>query len=156
MNWILYIKTFMLFILSSDDGILSCMEKRYRFHAGCRMCAWPNNKRYNRGNPQEMLMFSRNDLCLLHNLKSEEYIVLVENGHDVHLYSRMTGHEWIVISPYGGSVCEILHRHSVRYPFHHQRGKYASLVLAFDYIRKHDTWYNNKTERRTASLSTKR
>ena len=99
-------------------------------------------------------MFSRNELNLLHNLKlEEEYIVLVENGHDVHLYSRMTGHEWIVISPYDGSTCEILHRHSVRYPFHHQRGKYASLVLAFDYIRKHDTWYYNKTEWHNASLS---
>lgn len=99
-------------------------------------------------------MFSKNDFNLLYDLRSE-YIVLVANGHDIHLYSRMTGHEWIVISPYDGNACEILHRHSVRCPFHRQRGQYASLVLALDYIKKHDTWYYNRTERHKASLSIK-
>ena len=35
-------------------------------------------------------MFSKNDFNLLYDLRSE-YIVLVANGHDIHLYSRMTG-----------------------------------------------------------------
>ena len=95
-------------------------------------------------------MFSRDELLLLRTLE-QEYVVLIANYHDVRLRSYLTGHEWIVISPYDGSLCEILHRHSVRYTFHHQRGRYPSLVSALDYIYKHDLWYSKK-ERTCASL----
>ena len=113
--------------------------------------SWKLCQRESAGNAVKIIMFSKNDLNLLHNLMSD-YIVLVANGHDIHLYSRMTGHEWIVLSPYDGSACEILHRHSNKYPFHHQRGQYTSIVFAFDFIRKHDAWYYNRKERHKASL----
>ena len=66
-------------------------------------------------------MFSRDDLFLLRTLE-QEYAVLIANCHDIRLRSNLTGHEWIVVSPYDGSSCEILHRHSGRDSFHHQRG----------------------------------
>ena len=95
-------------------------------------------------------MFSRNDLDLLHALEPE-YAITVSNGHDIRLRSRITNHEWIIISPYDGSSCEIQHRHSAHYPFHHQRGKYDTLALALNYIKNHDSWYREK-ERRKASI----
>ena len=87
-------------------------------------------------------MFSRDDLFLLRTLE-QEYAVLIANCHDIRLRSNLTGHEWIVISPYDGCSCEILHRHSGRDPFHHQQGRYKSLSLALDYIRGHDQWYGD-------------
>lgn len=92
-------------------------------------------------------MFSRDELSLLSSLEAE-YSILVSNGHDIHLKSRLTGHEWIIISPYDGSDCEILHRHSARYPFHHQRGRYASLESAMKYITSHDEWCCEKEKQR--------
>ena len=88
-------------------------------------------------------MFNQDELCLLSSLE-DEYTILISNGHDVRLRSRLTGHEWIIISPYDGSACEILHRHSERYSFHQQRGRYSSLESAIDYIHNHDIWYYNK------------
>ena len=88
-------------------------------------------------------MFSRDELFLLGTVE-QEYAVLIANCHDVRLRSYLTGHEWIVISPYDGSLCEILHRHSLRYAFHHQRGRYMSLSDAYEYIRKHDQWYSRR------------
>ena len=88
-------------------------------------------------------MFNRDELCLLSSLK-DEYTILISNGHDVRLWSSLTGHEWIIISPYDGSACEILHRHSMRNSFHHQHGQYMSLADAYDYIQKHDIWYCQK------------
>ena len=88
-------------------------------------------------------MFSRNDEQLLRSLRAE-YSILVSNGHDIHLKSCLTGHEWIIISRYDSSACEILHRHLSRYLFHHQRGQYSSLESAIDYICRHDIWYYNK------------
>lgn len=88
-------------------------------------------------------MFSHNELLSL-NLLRQDYHILVSNGHDIRLKSRFTGHEWIIISPYNGGQCEILHRHSVKDPFHHQRGRYSSLASALEYIRGHDEWYTRK------------
>ena len=87
-------------------------------------------------------MFCREELSALRELN--EYAVLVSNGHDVWLRSSLTRHEWIIISPYDGSSCEILHRHSDRSSFHHQRGKYESLSSALDYIRQHDARFCEK------------
>lgn len=86
-------------------------------------------------------MFSKNDFNLLHDLRSD-YLVLASNGHDIKLRSKFTEHEWIIISPYTGESCEILHRHSVRDPFHHQQGKYETLFDAIIYIKQHDDWFN--------------
>lgn len=90
-------------------------------------------------------MLQQDELKSEYSLK-DEYQILICNAHDVRLQSRVTGHEWIIISPYDGSACEILHRHSARYPFHHQRGQYGSLSCALDYISKHDVWFNNKRQ----------
>ena len=88
-------------------------------------------------------MFNQDELCLLSSLE-DEYTILISNGHDVRLRSRLTGHEWIIFSPYGINSCQILHRHSNRTPFHHQRGRYGSLFSALEYIMRHDIWYHEK------------
>ena len=98
-------------------------------------------------------MFCREEFQYLKDL--EGYSVLVSNGHDVRLKSLLTGHEWIIISPYDGSSCEILHRHSVRSPYHHQRGRYGSLSSAFDYIRQHDAWFYEKMKLREFRITEK-
>ena len=85
-------------------------------------------------------MLQRDELKSVYSLK-DEYQILICNAHDVRLQSRVTGHEWIIISPYDGSACEILHRHSSRYAFHHQRGKYLSMQAALAYIKEHDNWF---------------
>jgi hypothetical protein len=91
--------------------------------------------------------------CHLINLTyslQTEYVILILNEHDIKLRSRLTGHEWIIVSPYDGSSCEILHRHSDRDSFHHQKGQHSCLSKALDYIRSHDCWYSKK-ERLSAS-----
>ena len=85
-------------------------------------------------------MFSKDNLMLLSSL-GHEYTVIVSNGHDIHLLSHLTGHEWIVVSPYNRSSCEILHRHDSRNEFHHQKGQYSSLKKALEYIVQHDNWF---------------
>ena len=89
-------------------------------------------------------MFSRNDLLLLNTLKQGDYTILVFNGHDIHLRSLLTGHEWIVVSPYDNSACEIRHRHSMRDPFHIQPGRFSSLSASLSYIINHDKWWYEK------------
>lgn len=93
-------------------------------------------------------MFNHNELLSLDSLR-QDYIILVSNGHDVRLKSHLTGHEWIIISPYDNSSCKILHRHSDRDPLHHQRGNYNSLFSALEYIKQHDIWYYEKAGRNT-------
>lgn len=88
-------------------------------------------------------MFRQDELDLVYSLK-DDYQVLICNAHDIRLRSKTTGHEWIVISPYDGSACEILHRHSVRNSFHHQRGQYDSIMSAIEYIKRHDQWYSKE------------
>lgn len=88
-------------------------------------------------------MFSHNDLLSL-NLLRQDYHILVSNGHDIRMRSRITGHEWVIISPYDGGPCEILHRHSCRDPFHHQKGRYPTLLESLAYIKNHDAWYSQK------------
>ena len=39
--------------------------------------------------------------------------------------------------------CYILHRHSRRYPFHRQRGRYKDLKEALSYIANHDAWFSD-------------
>ena len=98
-------------------------------------------------------MFCREELLSLRDLN--EYAVLVSNGHDIRIQSHITGHEWIVISPYDCSSCEIQHRHSMRDPFHHQRGRYVSLSSALEYIRRHDAWFCEKTKLREFRITEK-
>ena len=88
-------------------------------------------------------MFRLDELAMVCALR-DSYRILICNAHDVRLRSLLTGHEWIIISPYDGSSCEILHRHSGQDPFHHQQGKYDSLLSAIEYIRGHDQWYSKK------------
>ena len=97
-------------------------------------------------------MFCREELLSLRDLN---YAILVSNGHDVRLKSRLTGHEWIIISPYDKRCCEILHRHSAGSPFHHQRGRYESLSAALDYIRQHDAWFCEKMRCRKLRITEK-
>lgn len=85
-------------------------------------------------------MLRQSELDLVYLLR-EEYEILICNAHDVHLQSKLSGHEWVIISPYAGGPCEIMHRHSARDPFHRQQGRYKSFTLALDYIRGHDQWY---------------
>ena len=87
-------------------------------------------------------MFLRSELDLVCSLR-DEYKILICNAHDIRLLSRMTGHEWIIISPYDKRCCEVLHRHSGKDPFHYQ-GKYRLLTSAIGYIQKHDTWYSRR------------
>ena len=56
-------------------------------------------------------MFSKTDLEYLHKLS---YDIIQLNNHDVTIHSRTTDHEWIVVSNYETSDCNILHRHSRR------------------------------------------
>ena len=84
-------------------------------------------------------MFSRDELLSFDKLR-DDYSILCSNCHDIRLKSRLTGHEWVIISPYGRGSCEILHRHSGRDPFHHQKGRYPTLWEALEYIKNHDAW----------------
>ena len=83
-------------------------------------------------------MFSRPDLDYLKQLP---YDIIVVNNHDATIQSRITNHEWIVVSNYDNPDCYILHRHFRRYPFHRQQGRYKDLKEALDYIEKHDSWF---------------
>lgn len=83
-------------------------------------------------------MFSRPDLDYLKQLP---YDIIVVNNHDATIQSRITNHEWIVVSNYDSPDCYIRHRHSRRYPFHRQQGRYKDLKEALDYIEKHDSWF---------------
>ena len=85
-------------------------------------------------------MFSKKDLAELIPRTGKEYNVIRSNGHDVHLHR----HDWIIMSNYADEQCIIMHRHSDRYPYHRQRGHYASIWDALDYIRMHDVDYNKR------------
>ena len=85
-------------------------------------------------------MFSKEELKLIAEI-GKEYRVIRLNGHDVHLHSLSTGHDWIVMSNYADEQCIIMHRHSDRYPYHRQHGHYASVWDALVYIRQHDESY---------------
>lgn len=84
-------------------------------------------------------MFSKTDLEYLHQ---QPYDIVQLNNHDVTIHSRSTGHEWIVVSNYENSDCYILHRHSRRYSFHRQMGRYKDLKEALYYIANHDDWFS--------------
>lgn len=99
-------------------------------------------------------MFSTEELNFLHSLE-QEYTVSISNGHDIRIQSRITGHEWVIISPYDVGPCEILHRHSARNPLHHQRGRYLSLKAALEYIRNHDNWFAQRKEGASSIEATK-
>ena len=83
-------------------------------------------------------MFHKGTLC---NVNLNGYDTLIFTCHDIRLHSRLTGHEWLIVTYYGSDICEIRHRHSSRDPFHHQRGSFKSLSDAITYIRQHDHWY---------------
>ena len=85
-------------------------------------------------------MFSKTDLEYLHE---QPYDILQQNNHDVTIHSRTTDHEWTILSNYETPDCYILHRHSRRYPFHRQRGRYKDLKEALTYIANHDVWFSD-------------
>ena len=85
-------------------------------------------------------MFSKTDLEYLHE---QPYDILQQNNHDVTIHSRTTDHEWTIVSNYESPDCYILHRHSRRYPFHRQRGRYKDLKEALSYIANHDAWFSD-------------
>ncbi len=85
-------------------------------------------------------MFSKEELRLIAEI-GKEYRVIRLNGHDVHLHSLSTGHDWIIISHYQDRRCIVMHRHCSRDPFHRQHGHYESLWDALEYIRAHDANY---------------
>lgn len=85
-------------------------------------------------------MFSKTDLEYLYE---KPYDILHQNYHDVTIHSRITDHEWIVVSNYETQDCYILHRHSRRYPFHRQQGRYKGLKEALCYIENHDKWFSD-------------
>ncbi len=85
-------------------------------------------------------MFSNSDITLL---MQSSYGIIQINHHDATLHSELTGHDWIIISYYDASDCYILHRHSAKYPFHRQRGRYKSLEDALGYIDHHEKWFIN-------------
>ena len=87
-------------------------------------------------------MFTDTDIALLRQLP---YKVLRVNHHDATLHSSITGHDWIVVSSYGGPGCYILHRHTAKDPYHRQRGQYGSLREAMEYINRHEEWVAVKT-----------
>ena len=86
-------------------------------------------------------MFQKEELKELQSWNSNKYKVLWANGHDVHIHSQLTGHDWIIQSNYADMQCIIMHRHSDRYPYHRQHGHYASIWDAIEYIRQHDESY---------------
>lgn len=85
-------------------------------------------------------MFNKKEMSSL-LLLAEQYDILICNAHDIRLRSKTTNHEWIIISPYDNSSNVILHRHSRRNSFHHQRGLHDSLTSALEYIHMHDEWF---------------
>ena len=85
-------------------------------------------------------MFSKTDLEYLHE---QPYDILQQNNHDITIHSRTTDHDWTIVSNYKTPECYILHRHSRRYPFHRQRGRYKDLREALCYIEDHDAWFSD-------------
>ena len=83
-------------------------------------------------------MFDEAEMSLL---RQSSYDILQLNHHDATIHSRITNHEWVVVSNYDNPDCYILHRHSRRYSFHRQPGRYKDLKEALDYIEKHDAWF---------------
>ena len=74
-------------------------------------------------------------------LRHSQYIIIQLNSHAATLHSPFTGHDWIIVTNYGGPDCFILHRHSSREPYHRQKGKYKSLKDALQYIDRHEKWF---------------
>lgn len=87
-------------------------------------------------------MFSKDNLDYLK--QQDGYLVIRANHHDVTIHSLITGHDWIIVSNYETPHCYILHRHSGRYSYHRQRGRYKDLKDALDYIKRHDEWYKKQ------------
>ena len=83
-------------------------------------------------------MFS--DLDISH-LRQSPYSIIQINNHDVTFHSKLTGHDWIIISYYDSSDCYILHRHSRIDPYHRQKGNYRTLNDALTYISGHEEWF---------------
>lgn len=77
-------------------------------------------------------------------LKQSSYDLLEVNFHDATIHSPLTGHDWIIVSNYEDQGCYILHRHSARYPYHRQQGRYKSLKEAIKYIDRHEKWFTTK------------
>ena len=87
-------------------------------------------------------MFSDEELRSL--FEEQSLRVLRYNAHDVSLRSLRTGHDWVAVSNYKNPSCYLLHRHSPKYGYHRQAGRYSSLGDAVAYIVKHDQYYIEK------------
>ena len=85
-------------------------------------------------------MFSKEDLEIMKN-NTSKYIIFQMNHHDVTIHSSRTGHDWVIVSNYSRPNCYLLHRHSRKYPFHQQKGRFKSLKDAIDYIDRHEEWF---------------
>ena len=76
-------------------------------------------------------MFSKTDLLKLSTAEiKEHYDVRIQNAHDITLHSKVTGHDWVIVSGFDTAACTIMHRHSSREPYHHQAGRYKGLEEA--------------------------
>ena len=90
-------------------------------------------------------MFSRSDLAIISTADfKDQYDIRIANAHDINIHSRVTGHDWVIISNYARRTCIIMHRHSNKDPFHRQQGSYESLQDAIGYICRHDIWFSDK------------
>lgn len=101
-------------------------------------------------------MFTWQELSDLPVRTANKYKIIFANGHDITLKSLLTGHEWIIITNYGNRRCRIRHRHSRAVPFHEQKGQYASMGIALDYIEGHDIWYAAKEKARQDYIASRR
>ena len=102
-------------------------------------------------------MFTTSDLTILTTINFKKlYDVRIVNAHDVSLHSRISGHDWIIISSYTAGSCIIMHRHSNKDSFHRQHGHYESLQDALNYISHHDSWFSGKRKRHLKAVKDKR
>ena len=83
-------------------------------------------------------MFEESELDLL---RQSPYKIIQMNHHAVTFHSSRTGHDWIIVSNYSSPACYILHRHSRKYPYHRQQGRFKSLKDALGYIDRHEEWF---------------
>ena len=82
--------------------------------------------------------------CDLEFVKESAYEVRQANHHDVTLHSRLTGHDWVIVTNYAAPNCYLLHRHSTGQPYHRQCGQFDSLTEAPRYIDGHEKWAVSK------------
>ncbi len=102
-------------------------------------------------------MFTDSDLAILKTPDvTDQFAVLIANAHDVTLHSKVTGHDWLIVSNYSDPSCRIRHRHSSKDPFHEQYGSCETLGEALESIRSHDSWFIGRKKRSQEALLRRR